>query len=58
MVVTYIDASEGRKPPRIHRRRFGFYGNKYNETVATDPATGRKIHARETFYAAYGPPPP
>jgi hypothetical protein len=57
MTVTYIDASEGRKPPRIHRRRFSFYGNGPNETVATDPATGHKIHARDTFYAAYGPPP-
>lgn len=57
MVVTYIDASDSRKPPRIHRRKFSFYGDKYNETVATDPATGRKIHARETFFAAYGPPP-
>ena len=56
MLVTYIDASEGRKPPRIHRRRFSFYGEGNNETVATDPATGRKIHARETFYAAYGAP--
>ncbi len=55
-VVTYIDASESRKPPRLHRRRFSFWGDKYNETVARDPATGRKIHARETFFAAYGPP--
>jgi hypothetical protein len=57
MTVTYIDASEGRKPPRLHRRRFSFYGDGPNETVATDPATGHKIHARDTFYAAYGPPP-
>jgi hypothetical protein len=49
MLVTYIDASEGRHPPR-------FYGEGNNETVATDPATGRKIKARETFYAAYGAP--
>lgn len=56
MLVTYIDASESRKPPRLHRRKFGFYGEKYNETVAHDPATGRKIHARETFSAAFGPP--
>ena len=58
MVVTYIDASEGRKPPRIHRRTFSFFGKGHNETVATDPATGHKIHARDTFYAAYGPPEP
>jgi hypothetical protein len=55
-VVTYIDASKERRPPRIHRRRFSFYGNKFNETVAVDPATGRKIRARETFYAAYAVP--
>jgi hypothetical protein len=55
-VVTYIDASEERKPPRIHRRKFSFMGTKFNETVATDPATGHKIHARDTFYAAYGFP--
>ncbi len=58
MVVTYIDASEGRRPPRIHRRRFGFYDSGPNPHVAVDPATGRRIRARETFYAAFGPPPP
>lgn len=58
MLVTYIDASEGRKPPRIHRREFSFYDSGPNETVATDKATGRKIHARETFSAAFSPPPP
>ena len=57
MVVTYIDASEERKPPRIHRRRFSFYDSGPNPHVARDPATGRRIRARETFYAAYGPPP-
>jgi len=56
MVVTYIDASEGRKPPRLHRRKFSFYDSGPNETVATDPATGRKIHARETFSAAFAAP--
>jgi hypothetical protein len=56
MVVTYIDASTGRKPPRIHRRTFSFYGEGHNETVARDPATGAKIHARDTFYAAYAIP--
>src|ERR1019366_7852168 len=56
MVVVYIDASEGRKLPKIHRRRFSFFDKGPNETVATDLATGRKIHARETFYAAYAPP--
>jgi hypothetical protein len=57
-MVTYIDASESRKPPRIHRRKFSFYPKKPgdNETVATDLATGTKIHARDTFYAAYGAP--
>ncbi len=55
-VVTYIDASGSRKPPRIHRRHFSFIGNQFNETVARDPATGRGIHARETFHAAYAPP--
>ena len=58
MVVTYVDASESRKPPRLHRRTFSFYGEGHNETVATDPATGRKIHARDTFYAAYAAPEP
>jgi hypothetical protein len=52
-LVTYIDASEDRKPPRIHLRRFSFMDNHFNETVARDPATGRKIHALETFHAAY-----
>src|SRR5258708_265589 len=56
MVVTYIDASESRKPPRLHRRTFSFYGEGHNETVARDPATGNKIHARDTFYAAYAAP--
>ncbi|HET9869178.1 MAG TPA: hypothetical protein VFR02_01595, partial [bacterium] len=55
-VVTYLDASLGRHPD-IQRRRFSFYGDRYNETVARDPATGRAIHARETFYAAYAVPP-
>jgi len=54
-VVTYIDASEGRHPV-VQRRRFSFYGDKYNETVAVDPATGHKIHHRDTFYAAYAVP--
>ncbi len=52
-LMTYIDASDDRKPPRIHLRRFSFVDDKFNETVARDPATGRKIHARETFHAAY-----
>ncbi len=55
-LVTYIDASEDRKPPRIHRRKFSFYGDKDNETVAHDRATGRRIRARETFSAAFGAP--
>jgi len=57
-VVTYIDASEGRKPPRIHRRKFSFYDSGPNEHVAVDPATGHRITARETFSAAFGPPAP
>jgi hypothetical protein len=52
-LVTYIDASDDRKPPRIHLRRFSFTDDHFNETVARDPATGRKIRARETFHAAY-----
>src|SRR5258708_9778449 len=48
MEVTYIDASASRRPPRLHRRRFSFYGDKYNERVAVDPSTGRKIYARDT----------
>jgi cell wall-associated NlpC family hydrolase len=52
-LVTYIDASDDRKAPRIHLRRFSFTDDRFNETVAKDPATGRKIHARETFHAAY-----
>ncbi|HVM31703.1 MAG TPA: hypothetical protein VMU88_01080 [bacterium] len=55
-VVTYLDASEGRHPV-VQRRRFSFYGDKDNETVAKDPATGAKIHHRDTFYAAYAVPP-
>jgi hypothetical protein len=55
-VVTYIDASEDRKPPRLHRRKFSFFGEKDNETVAHDPATGRRIRARETFSAAFAAP--
>ena len=56
MTVTYIDASESRKPPRLHRRQFSFYDRGPNEHVAVDPATGRRIRARETFYAAYEMP--
>jgi len=55
-VVTYIDASEGRKSPKIKRRSFSFYGDKHNGRVAVDPATGRRILHRETFYAAYAAP--
>src|SRR5258708_21182927 len=51
MVVTYIDASESRKPPRLHRRTFSFYVESHNETAPKDPATDNKIHTRETFYA-------
>jgi len=58
MVVTYIDASDGRKPPRIHRRKFSFYDKGPNEHVSRDPATGHRFTARETFYAAFGPPEP
>ena len=58
MVVTFIDASEGRKGARIHRRQFSFYDKGPNPHVAVDPATGRRIRLRETFYAAFGPPPP
>jgi len=52
-LVTYIDADADRHPPRIHRRRFSFFDDRYNEVVAKDPATGRKIRARETFRASF-----
>jgi hypothetical protein len=52
-LIAYIDASEDRRPPRIHRRRFSFFDDKINEVVARDPATGRKIRARETFRDAF-----
>jgi hypothetical protein len=55
-LVTYIDVSDDRKPPRIHLRRFSFTDDRFNETVARDPSTGRKIRARETFHAAYAVP--
>jgi hypothetical protein len=55
-LLIYIDASEDRRPPRLRRRQFSFFNDRFNETVATDRATGRKIHARETFYAAYAVP--
>jgi len=54
--VYYIDAAGSRKPPRLHRRAFSLFGEGHNEAVARDPATGRKILHRETFYAAYAPP--
>ncbi len=52
-LVTYIDSSDDRRPPRIHRRRFSFFDDNINEVVARDSATGRKIRARETFRAAF-----
>ena len=55
-VVTYIDASESRKGHILRRRAFSFIGDKNNERVARDPATGRKILHLETFYAAYAAP--
>jgi hypothetical protein len=57
-LVTYIDASEGRNPPRIKRRSFSFYPKTRAESgrVAVDPATGREILHKETFYAAYAAP--
>ena len=42
-VVTYIDASESRKGHILRRRSFSFIGDKNNEKVARDPATGRRI---------------
>ena len=55
-VVTYIDASESRKGSILRRRAFSFIGEKHNERVAVDPATGTRIRHRETFYAAYAMP--
>ena len=52
-LIVYIDASDDRHPPRLHRRRFSFFDDRINEVVATDPATHRKIRARETFRAAF-----
>jgi hypothetical protein len=56
--LTYIDASKSRSPPRIKRRSFSFYPQTRadNERVAVDPATGREILHKETFYAAYEVP--
>jgi len=52
--LTYIDASKGRKPPRIRRRSFSFKEGGKNERVATDPKTGREIRHRDTYHAAFG----
>lgn len=56
--VTYLDSSLGRSNPKIRRRSFSFYpkGRQGNERVAVDPATGREILHKETFYAAYAVP--
>jgi hypothetical protein len=56
--VTYLDASLGRSNPKLRRRSFSFYPKvrKDNERVAIDPATGREILHKETFYAAYAVP--
>lgn len=54
-VLTYLDASEGRKGAKIRRRSFSIKKDGKNETVAHDPTTGRAIHHRETFDAAFGP---
>jgi cell wall-associated NlpC family hydrolase len=54
-LLVYLDASEGRKGPKIRRRSFSIKTGGKNETVATDKATGRRITHRETFNAAFGP---
>ena len=55
-VLTYIDASKGRKDPKIRRRSFSFREDGKNERGATDPKTGRVIRHRETYAAAFGSP--
>jgi hypothetical protein len=57
-VLTYLDSSKGRTPPRLRRRSFSFRAGGKNERVATDPRTGRTIRHRETYAAAYGFPNP
>jgi hypothetical protein len=56
--LTYIDASKGRTAPYLRRRSFSFYPKTraQNGRVAVDPATGREILHKETFYAAYAVP--
>jgi hypothetical protein len=53
-MLTYFDASEGRKGPKLKRRSFSIKTGGKNETVAVDKATGRRIKHRETFDAAFG----
>jgi hypothetical protein len=53
-LLTYIDSSKGRTPPRIRRRSFSFNPGGKNERVATDPVSGRVIRHRETYAAAFG----
>jgi len=54
-LLTYLDASEGRKGAKLRRRFFSIKPGGKNETVAVDRATGRKIKHKETFDAAFGP---
>jgi len=53
-LLTYIDASRGRKGRNVQRRSFSIRPGGKNERVAIDPATGRRILHRETFNAAFG----
>jgi len=53
-LLTYIDASRGRKGRNIRLRSFSIRPGGKNERVAVDPATGRRILHRETFDAAFG----
>jgi hypothetical protein len=53
-LLIYLDASKGRKGPKLRRRSFSIKTGGKNETVATDPATGTKITHRETFDSSFG----
>jgi cell wall-associated NlpC family hydrolase len=53
-MLTYLDASKGRKGHKLKRRSFSIKNGGKNETVAVDRKTGRHITHRETFNAAFG----
>lgn len=52
--LVYLDASKGRKGPRIRRRSFSILPKGKNENVARDPATGARITHKDTFDSAFG----